>query len=159
MSNNDNHKSDINLFYNDTKGGVDTIEQMARKYTTKRSTRMADTRWPLSIFYIMLDIAALNAYSLLLLGFPKWNKKKTNRRRLFLKELGLALILLNIEHRADNITGLSLSVLERKLVQPAPSRPSVAIKGRCHSCCSLAKFKKEKTNKLGKTTIVCSKCA
>lgn len=39
-------KSDINLYYNATKGGVDSIDQMARAYSVKRGTR----RWPLSMF-------------------------------------------------------------------------------------------------------------
>lgn len=39
-------KSDINLYYNATKGGVDSIDQMARAYSVKRGTR----RWLLSMF-------------------------------------------------------------------------------------------------------------
>lgn len=161
ISGENKNKSDINLFYNETKGGVDTVDQMARKYTCKRSTR----RWPLSVFFTLLDIAAINAYSLFILNFPHWNENKSNRRRLFLQELGLALTIPLIERRAERLNGLQNfvlhameNILERKLFQAVAPTQSEHGKGRCHSCCKLAKSKKEKTNKLAKTTIVCSKC-
>lgn len=161
VSGENKNKSDINLFYNETKGGVDTIDQMARKYTSKRSTR----RWPLSVFFTLLDIASINAYTLFILNCPQWNKNKSNRRRLFLQELGLALTLPLIERRAENLNGLRNfvvhaleNILQRKLVQAVVPTHSQHGKGRCHSCCKLATSKKEKTNKLAKTTIICSKC-
>lgn len=47
-------------FYNSTKFGVDMANQMVRKYTVKASSR----RWPLQIFYNILDFAAINAWIL-----------------------------------------------------------------------------------------------
>jgi hypothetical protein len=47
-------------FYNSTKFGVDMADQMARKYTVKASSR----RWPLQIFFNILDLAAVNAWIL-----------------------------------------------------------------------------------------------
>ncbi|KAL6417615.1 hypothetical protein ACFW04_014418 [Cataglyphis niger] len=47
-------------FYNKTKFGVDMTDQMARKYTVKSSSR----RWPLQIFFNILDLAAINAWIL-----------------------------------------------------------------------------------------------
>ena len=47
------NKSRINLDYNATKGGVDTVDQMCSSYSTSRITR----RWPLALFYRHLDIA------------------------------------------------------------------------------------------------------
>ncbi|KAK7893479.1 hypothetical protein WMY93_022631 [Mugilogobius chulae] len=43
-----------------SKCGVDTLDQMARKYTVKGATR----RWPLAVFYNILDLAAINAWVL-----------------------------------------------------------------------------------------------
>ena len=51
-------KSEVIMYYNATKGGVDTMDQMVRWFTSKRKTR----RWPMIIFYNMLDISALNAF-------------------------------------------------------------------------------------------------
>ena len=45
------------IYYNKTKSGVDNIDQMAHLYTTKVASR----RWPLQIFYNILDFAAINA--------------------------------------------------------------------------------------------------
>ena len=62
-------KSEINLYYNSTKGGVDTFDQMCHAFSTKRKTR----RWPVAQFYNLIDA---------------WNKSYSgNRRKLFLKEL------------------------------------------------------------------------
>ena len=43
-----------------TKGGLDTTDQMVRWFTSKRKT----LRWPMVIFYNMLNISALNAFIL-----------------------------------------------------------------------------------------------
>ena len=43
--------------YNKTKGGVDTFDQMCSTYSTSRKTK----RWPMCMFYGMLNIAAINA--------------------------------------------------------------------------------------------------
>jgi len=46
--------------YNDTKYGVDVVDQMARKYSVKSSSR----RWPLHTFSNVLDLAGINAWVL-----------------------------------------------------------------------------------------------
>jgi len=45
-------------FYNKTKCGVDILDQMARRY----STRAAARRWPVHVFCNILDLAAINAW-------------------------------------------------------------------------------------------------
>jgi len=45
-------------FYNKTKCGVDILDQMARRYSTRAATR----RWPVHVFYNILDLAAINAW-------------------------------------------------------------------------------------------------
>ncbi|XP_005917063.3 uncharacterized protein LOC121813594, partial [Haplochromis burtoni] len=46
--------------YNKTKCGVDVMDQMVREYTVRKGTR----RWPVAVFYNMIDMAALNAHVL-----------------------------------------------------------------------------------------------
>ena len=46
--------------YNSTKYGVDVMDQMARLYSVKGGTR----RWPVAVFYNILDLAAINAHIL-----------------------------------------------------------------------------------------------
>ncbi|KAJ4432564.1 hypothetical protein ANN_21187 [Periplaneta americana] len=120
-------KTVINLYYNDTKGGVDTVDLMVCKYSTKKSyQKMA------SVYFLhTYDIAALNGYTTFILNFPDWNKKKPNQRRLCLQELGLKLITPYIEERARNVTGLQKCVisamegiLKRKIKQTSGAKRS-----------------------------------
>jgi hypothetical protein len=53
-------KPEIIMTYNATKTGVDCLDQMVRLYSTKAATR----RWPVCVFYDLLDKAALNSHVL-----------------------------------------------------------------------------------------------
>lgn len=78
-------KSDLNLFYNQTKAGVDTIDGMTRVFSVKRETR----KWTISLFYTFLDISALNSFTICELNNvqPEMIKK----REFFLYQLGCEL--------------------------------------------------------------------
>ena len=47
-------------FYNTTKYGVDMTDQMARKYSVKSKSN----RWPVHVFFNILDLASINAWIL-----------------------------------------------------------------------------------------------
>lgn len=73
-------------YYNETKGGVNTINQLREAYTVARKTN----RWPIKIFYFLLDVAAINSWVI-------FNKNKPRpadavERRTYLRELVLLLI-------------------------------------------------------------------
>lgn len=53
-------KPDTITKYNETKCGVDSMDQMTRLYTTRRTCR----RWPVYVLYNILDIALINAWVL-----------------------------------------------------------------------------------------------
>ena len=55
-----NSKPEVIHFYNRTKWGLDTTDQMAYKYSTKSSSR----RWPLQVFCNILDLSAINPFTL-----------------------------------------------------------------------------------------------
>jgi len=44
--------------YNETQGGVDSFNQMCQNMNAGRQTK----RWPLCVFYNMINIASINAY-------------------------------------------------------------------------------------------------
>ena len=67
------------LFYNSTKGGVDTADEMLRGYSTKSASR----RWPLAVFFNLIDIVALNAFIIC-----SDSGISQNNRREFLLSLG-----------------------------------------------------------------------
>jgi len=129
-------KPNIILEYNASKGGVDTADQMLRMYSTKRMTR----RWPMTIFYNMLDISTLNAFVIWMSLNPEWESKAKHRRRIFLMELGKLLV-------QAATTPSPPSVLEgghgpSKLVPPQK-------RARCH-CCA-----RQKDRKSGMACVTC----
>ncbi|XP_028988190.1 uncharacterized protein LOC114844769 [Betta splendens] len=46
--------------YDSTRSGVDAMAQMLRNHSVRAATR----RWPVAVFYVMIDMAALNAHAL-----------------------------------------------------------------------------------------------
>lgn len=72
-------KPEIILFYNSTKFGVDLLDQRCSNYSTGRRTR----RWPLAIFYRLLDISASNSYVV----FLSTQLQKSESRFSFMKRL------------------------------------------------------------------------
>ncbi|KRY43408.1 hypothetical protein T01_10170 [Trichinella spiralis] len=81
-------KPEIILHYNNTKGGVDNLDKMTSTYSCQRMS----ARWPLVIFYNIIDVSAYNAYVLWTEKHSAWNVGRLRKRRLFLEELGKALV-------------------------------------------------------------------
>lgn len=54
----ENQNSHIHMFYNATKGGVDTFDQICSALTCSRKTR----RWPVCVFYGILNIVVNNSF-------------------------------------------------------------------------------------------------
>jgi len=67
-------KPTIVMHYNETKGGVDSFDQMCHNMNAGRKTK----RWPLCIFYNMINIASINAYVIYVHNFYK-NRKDTTK--------------------------------------------------------------------------------
>ncbi|UYV77142.1 hypothetical protein LAZ67_14003430 [Cordylochernes scorpioides] len=78
-------KPEIIMFYNMTKGGVDMMDEMTATYNCARNSR----RWPMVIFYSLLNIGAINSQ---IIHFENGNASKVKSRRHFLKTLSLDLI-------------------------------------------------------------------
>lgn len=156
-------KPEIIKYYNQTKGGVDTMDKMLTEYTVKRRTN----RWPLAFFFNMIDIAALAAYIIYMEHNQRFNS--TDRRRKFLKELAHQLCMPAIEIRTsipkvvgNRYTRNSMEmVLERPIQQVItipqniPSRDAsgrIKIVGSCQVC-------RELDHKQRKTRKACSTCS
>jgi len=82
-------KEEIDVFYNQEKGGEDSHDQMCSFYTTVRKTN----RWPTRLFYGTIDSAALNAFVIFTENVPNFEEHKKEKQQKFLKELALALII------------------------------------------------------------------
>ncbi len=68
---NSKKKPNVILTYNSKKVGVDSVDQMSRIYNTRAPTR----RWPVSVFYNILNIASINSWIL----FKIINKSSISR--------------------------------------------------------------------------------
>ena len=88
-------KPEIIQFYNSTKGGVDTVDQLCGNYSVSRKTR----RWPLCVFFHLVNIAGVNGQIL----FNKTRKSvdEAQNRRQFLKNLAMSLMKPHLQDRAQ----------------------------------------------------------
>lgn len=143
----DAKKPEIISFYNTTKGGVDTVDKMCGTYTVGRRCK----RWPLVIFFRILDIAGINSQVI----FVSNNPETKTVRRLFLRGLGLDLLKLQVSKRVTTKTvprSLRLEAAKyanlpvEKLKQSSSQNRS---SGRCIVC---------PRNKDKKTKCSCYKC-
>ena len=87
-------KPDLILDYNATKGGVDTLDQLVGNYSCKRITN----RWPMVVFYWMVDVAAYNSAVCFTQKEPNAYQGH-QKRRLFLTDLSEQLCKPLIERR------------------------------------------------------------
>ncbi|XP_072392132.1 uncharacterized protein [Diabrotica undecimpunctata] len=87
-------KPEIILDYNSTKGAVDTVDQICSSYTTQRITR----RWPLALFFKILDIASINSK---IIYDANNESQKLIRRRKYLNDLAFELMGSHLKKRAQ----------------------------------------------------------
>lgn len=156
-------KPEIIEFYNQTKSGVDVVDKLCATYNVARSTR----RWPMVIFYHLLNVAAINA-RIIFLG----NKNEYISRREYLKKLSLSLVSEQLKRRSlieslptelkNMLAKYKPTTLPANIDQPGTSenggvrnQPETVRRGlkrkRCESC-----YKESKQD--ARTTYVCEKC-
>ncbi|XP_056221053.1 piggyBac transposable element-derived protein 4-like [Seriola aureovittata] len=128
-------KPETVTYYNTTKVGVDVLDQMARLYSVKGATR----RWPVAVFYNLLDMAAINAHIL----FQKCMSTNIARRAFILQ--------LAKELRAQHVCAMS---------GPAglPTEPQQSHQRRQCQINSHCKQNKTKVCCQGCERPVCGKC-
>ena len=98
-------KPEVVEFYKKTKAGVDALGQKVRHYTTYCKTY----RWPLAVFYNILDISAYNAFVLYKIRPPLEGMDMSSCVRFkFLCFLGEKLIKPNMQLSAQYPNGLNL---------------------------------------------------
>ncbi|UYV60762.1 hypothetical protein LAZ67_1002176 [Cordylochernes scorpioides] len=115
-----------------TKGGVDMMNEMTATYNCARNSR----RWPMVIFYSLLNIGAINSQ---IINFANGNASKVKSRRHFLKTLSLDLIEEMVKVRA--VSGRMPCEIKEKasdifnLLEPGPSKkPKIRERHRCKKC-------------------------
>ncbi|KAI4455759.1 piggybac transposable element-derived protein 4 [Holotrichia oblita] len=89
-------KPEVVSFYNVITGGVDVVDRMNTSYNVVRST----WRWPLVIFDGLMNVVAINAFVVYKANNPDGNFSES--RRIFVRNLGTALVKENARQRAVN---------------------------------------------------------
>ncbi|XP_070300249.1 piggyBac transposable element-derived protein 4-like [Salvelinus sp. IW2-2015] len=115
----EHQKTEIIMDYNATKGGVDNLDKLVTGDCCKRRT----LRWPLVIFFNILDISAYNTFVIWMALNPDWNRGKLQRRRLFLEELGKALVRPEIQRKQHIPRSPASVAIVRRILVPHPPGP------------------------------------
>lgn len=152
VSDDQQRKPEVILYYNSTKGGVDSLDQMVHKYMCKRKTN----RWPFAFFMNLLDVSSIASYVIWTNLHPEWNSNKHNKRHLFLISLSESLIVPHMRRRSARGLSTTTTTCISKFVEAeedsgkkrkCESGPNV--KRRCYMC---AKTKDRKQKQC------CEKC-
>lgn len=143
------NKPEMIIDYNVTKGGVDALDQMCANYSISRRTR----RWPMAVFYAILNIVGINA-AVLLQCTKTIDQIDDIKRRELLQRLGMGLVKPHIQRRDVRPLSRELRQVVIKLggtpLASTSSEPEPVRKARCYMC---------PRNADKKTKIVCEKCS
>lgn len=134
-------KPEVLEFYKSTKGSVDTFDHMCAVTSTSRKTR----RWPLCVWYGILNAATINAYII-----SSENRGRTGRkipaRRSFMMEIATSLITpwaqmrMTSPNMSRQLRTLITTVLDLSSVDMATGAPGTSISDsnsplvRCSAC-------------------------
>ncbi|XP_069612129.1 piggyBac transposable element-derived protein 4-like isoform X3 [Ranitomeya imitator] len=159
ISERDDRKPDMILHYNATKGAVDTLDQLVGTYTCKRKTN----RWPMILFYYLIDVSAYNAFVLWREINPKWQEKKLHKQRLFIEELGKSLTNPYVKTRPRNESAEKVARQIRE--HGGDGEPTASTTTDTETASTIATSCKRKrcsfcpTSSNHKSNIMCCKCA
>ncbi|GFN87506.1 PiggyBac transposable element-derived protein 4 [Plakobranchus ocellatus] len=157
-------KPDIVLHYNKTKGGVDAMDQMAHAFTTKRKTK----RWPLVVFFNILDLSSIAARVIFQLKYPVDKLSHEDCRQRFNADVGRSMAYAHIVRRSSvptlqkevkvNISVVikSIKPVSEQMAAKPPKRARVeesAPSAKKQKRCALCPAKRDR-----KTKSTCSSC-
>ena len=128
-------KPHIILHYNGSKSGVDNMDKLAGTFSSRRKTN----RWPMAVFYNMIDVAGVAALVIWL--HNNADESAARSRRKFLMKLGEMLLAEHINQRMQNPRALQKHARQALtalgyLKAPIADQPSATVntKRRCELC-------------------------
>lgn len=148
-TNPDKNKPEIVCYYNKTKSGVDLLDMKSALYSSNRRTR----RWPLVIFYTLINVSCVNSFILYLC----YRQNPTIKRRDFIESLAMSLIEPHLRRRIvipnlpRDIKSLIREVIPQEPEDPTDEVPSDKLQKR--KTCSKCPPRKER-----KTAYKCIRC-
>ena len=142
-----------------SKGGVDNLDKVIGTYSCRRMT----ARWPLVVFHNILDVSSYNSFVMWREIRPDWMLGKRNKWRVFLQELGRALVTPFIAQRERTPRTEASTAAALRQLYPGGARPkrpsSIApaaaapLRASKRKRCQMCPRKKDL-----KTQTVCSGC-
>lgn len=145
-------KPEMIMYYNQTKGGVDTFDQMCSSMSCSRKTN----RWPMTIFYGILNITFVNSYVIYCHNMLSKQEKPLNRRE-YMKMLSTQLSEPWMKERlvAPTLPKRVRDNIENILQKPAEqnSRNEEEPPAKKRRYCALCTNKKKRMSKM-----TCTKC-
>ncbi|XP_060801328.1 piggyBac transposable element-derived protein 4-like [Amyelois transitella] len=144
----DTQKPAIIIDYNHTKGGVDEVDKKCANYSCSRRTR----RWPMVIFYRLLDMSGVNAYILYKDCENCENTKPMNRGD-FLRSLARELVLPQLKLRVYNdripreLRFTIQRIIGKANMPPAPSTASTSGALEVRKTCAICPSKMRRRTK------------
>ncbi|KRY41009.1 PiggyBac transposable element-derived protein 4 [Trichinella spiralis] len=138
-------KPEIVVFYNKTKSGVDRADQLAQCYNTARKSQ----RWPLAIFFHLLNVSVINACVI-----HQHNSGESGKRKNFIKNIAFELLQPYLRSRLDckSLTEKLRLQIDAHLPGPSTTQDTgIEIKKKRCKFCPRKEDRKTKT--------VCSECA
>lgn len=146
-------KPEMIMFYNQTKGGVDTFDQMCSGMSCSRKTN----RWPMVMFYGILNITFVNSYVIYCHNMLSKNEKPLNRRE-FMKKLSIELTTPWMTQRLEAPTlprhvRSNIEIVLPKPTAQAPMDEEEEPPAKKRRYCSYCISKKRRMSKM-----TCAKC-
>ncbi|KAH9633350.1 hypothetical protein HF086_004064 [Spodoptera exigua] len=147
----DSRKPEVITYYNRTKNGVDLVDKMCSMYDVARNSR----RWPLTVFFRLLNLSALNA---LCIYTANKNYEHVSRRESLI-DLSLAWMKPLAQKRLEKKTlprTLTIKIKDFLGITYAETQPTTSqgtssnVVRRCHDC---GRARNKSTRKM------CTKCS
>lgn len=111
------NKPHIILYYNLTKGGVDSLDEKVKTYRCRRRS----SRWSFAVFQNLIDITLLNGHIIFTQLFPEWHARDADQRSLFVLDVAKTLILPHIlERDRDHLQSRVINAMNQILGYEIP---------------------------------------
>lgn len=145
QTNTETKKPEIIMYYNSTKGGVDSLDQKCALYSVIRRTK----RWPTVLFYAILNISSVNSF---VIYYSFRDSEKLSRPK-FQKNLSRSLVEPHLRRRLYNLNlPRELKKMIGGILKEEVPRQEVRV-GEKRKRCELCPKGKDR-----KTKFVCNSC-
>jgi hypothetical protein len=92
------HKPEITMHNYATRSGCNVLDELVRECTCIGSTMI----WTLKLFFSLIAVACVNAFTLWMLKYPNWQQRKNYCKNMYLLSLGAEMVWPRTWKKADS---------------------------------------------------------